>query len=122
MIGILKAIAGFFGGGLLDRALATVDKHIDAQTDRERIKGDIIIAHMNTRAGWLRAGGIWTLLIFACLAAFHFGAVVVYSVFWCADCAFPQPWTIAALPGQMAEWEGWIILASIGGLSLLARR
>lgn len=106
-------------GGVLDRAMQSVDKYVDAQTDRESIKAEIIKEHMRTRADWMRAGGFWTLLAFAAPVVFHFSAVVLYSVFWCAGCAFPQPWSIAALPGPMAQWEGWIVLASIGGLSLL---
>lgn len=47
----------------------------------------------------------WIMPAFAYPIAFHFGAVVVDSVFM-----FPN-WTIAALPGPMAEWEGQIILS-----------
>ncbi|AGG91188.1 MULTISPECIES: hypothetical protein [unclassified Sulfitobacter] len=109
-------------GGVLDRAMQTVDKYVDAQTDREAIKADIIKTHMQTRADWLRAGGFWTLLLFAVPTALHYMAVVLYSLLWCARCAFPVGWTIAALPGAMADWQGYIILASIGGLSLLGMR
>lgn len=109
-------------GGVLDRAMSTVDKYVAAQTDREAIKADIIKTHMQTRADWLRAGGFWTLLLFAVPTALHYIAVVIYSLLWCAGCAFPVGWTIAALPGSLSEWQGWIIAASIGGLSLLGLR
>ena len=51
---------------------------------------------------------------------FHFAAVVVYSVFWCAGCAYLVGWTIADLPGPMAEWEGWFIIACVGGAGAFA--
>lgn len=123
MIGaILSWLTGNGFRGALDRALDTIDNKIEAETDREKIKADIIRQHMTTRGEWLRAGGFWTLAAFAVPALFHFGAVTVYSVFWCADCAYPKAWTIAALPAPMSEWQGWIVLASIGGLSLLGVR
>lgn len=119
---MFKTLLSWLTGGVLDRAMSTVDKYIDAQTDRESIKAEIIKTHMLTRADWLRAGGFWTLLLFAVPTAVHYMAVVFYSLLWCQGCMYPQGWTIAALPGAMAEWQGWIIMASIGGLSLLGLR
>ena len=119
---MITLLARIFGGGLVDRVLDTVDKRIDLQADKNKIKGEILREHLRTRSDWMRAGGFWTLLLFAIPVSFHFGAVCVYSVFWCADCAYPQDWTIAALPGVMATWEWYIILASIGGLSLFSWR
>jgi len=43
-----------------------------------------------------------------------------YSVLWCADCAYPQPWTIAALPPPLDAWAGAIVL-SIFGIAVLQR-
>lgn len=127
MIGvILRWLTGGGAAGLLGRYMDTVDKRIEAESDRARIKANLteamVTEHMRSRANWLAAGGFWTLLLFAVPTATHYGAVVVYSILWCADCAYPKPWTIAALPGIMAEWQGWIVLASIGGLSLLGVR
>ncbi len=119
---MIGAVLRWLTGGALDRALGTVDRYIESQTDREKIKGDLLKAHLTTRADWLRAGGFWLLAAFAAPVWLHFGAVVAYSIFWCRSCAFPQDWTIAALPGAMQQWEGWILLASIGGLSLLGMR
>lgn len=114
-------ITGFLKGPI-GRAFDLAEKNIEAKTDREALKADILREHMRTRASWLQAGGFWTLLLFAVPTAAHYGAVVVYSVFWCKLCAYPQTWSIAALPGVMADWQGWIILASIGGLSLLGAK
>jgi len=119
---LLTFLLNLFGGGVLDRALDTVDRKIAAETDRDRLKGEIIKEHMRTRADWLRAGGIWTLLILLIPQAYHLGMIAIYNVHFCANCMWPKPWTIAAAPGVYAQYQGWIILAGIGGLGLLARR
>lgn len=122
MLSLLKAFGGFLGGGVLDRVLDTVDAKVRADGDRDKLKADIIREHMRTRSSWLQAGGFWTLLLFAIPSALHYGAVVIYSILWCAGCAWPQDWSVAALPGVMAEWQGWVVLASIGGLGLVSWR
>ncbi|MFC4672055.1 hypothetical protein ACFO5X_26135 [Seohaeicola nanhaiensis] len=111
---MLGRLISFLTGGFLGRILDTVDHAIEAETDREKIKGDIIREHYRNRADWMRAGGFWLCLLFALPLAFWFGAVVVYSVFWCAGCAFPQPWTIAALPPPLDDWAGAIIVSIFG--------
>jgi len=115
---MLGWITNLLTGGFLDRVLATVDRKIENETDRERIKGQVIEAHMATRAGWLRAGGFWLLVLWSAPALFWYASVAVYSVFWCQGCAYPQEWTIAALPAPLDGWGQWIMLASIGGLGL----
>ncbi|MBR9765710.1 MAG: hypothetical protein GYB53_19855 [Rhodobacteraceae bacterium] len=120
MIGLVRTVVGWITGGALDRVLNTVDRKIAAESDRERIKADVVMEYYRSRAGWMQAGGFWLLAAFGGVVLFHFGAVAIYSVFWCADCAWPQPWTIAALPAPMDEWEGWIVLACIGGAGAFA--
>lgn len=110
----MLAIFRWLMGGPLDRILTTIDRKVAADTDREKIKGDIIREHYRSRGDWMRAGGFWLCLLFALPLAFWFGAVVVYSVFWCAGCAYPQPWTIAALPPPLDEWSGLIIISIFG--------
>lgn len=111
MIGfILKWLAS----GPLDRALDTVDRKIAAETDREKVKAEIIKTHMATRPDFMRAGGFWLMLLFAVPLAGWFGAVLLYSVFWCQGCAFPQTWTVAALPAPLDEWAGIIIVSIFG--------
>jgi hypothetical protein len=112
---MIRTILGWLTGGILDRVLATVDKKITADTDREKLKADIIIEHYRQRADWMRAGGFWLMLMFAVPLAFWFGAVTVYSMLWCAKCAFPQSWSIAALPAPLDEWS-WMIVVSIFGV------
>jgi len=100
--------------GPLDRILDSVDKKVDAKTDREAIKADVIKAHYVNRAAYMRAGGFWLMLAFAGPLAFWFSAVVIYSVFWCQGCVFPQQWTIAALPPPLDAWSGAIIVSIFG--------
>ena len=111
---MIRAILNWLGGGALDRALSTVDRAIDAKTDRERVKADLIAEHLRRRADFMAAGGFWLMLLFAVPLAFWWATVLVYSVFWCAGCAYPQEWSIAALPPDLQEWAGLIIVAIFG--------
>lgn len=115
---MLKAILSIFGGGVVDRILDTVDAKVKSETDKERIKGDIIQEYYKNRGDWMRSGGFWLVLPFALLAAFHYGAVVMASVFWCANCAFPQDWSVAKLPPNEAETTKWIVLSVCGVVGL----
>lgn len=101
-------------GGALDRALDLVEQRVESETEKERIKAGVIEAHLTSRAAFMREGGFWLMLIFSAPLALWWAAVLVYSVFWCADCAFPQDWTIAALPPPLDEWAGGIIVAIFG--------
>lgn len=114
----MKWIINLLTGGVLDRVLDTVDRRVTAQTDRDKLKADIISEHYRTRADFMKAGGFWLMLIFALPLAFWWAAVLVYSVFWCANCMFPQPWSIAALPAPLDQWAGAIVLAIFGVLGL----
>ena len=105
-------------GGPLNRILSSIDKKVDSVTDRERIKGDVIAAHYATRAAYMRAGGFWLMLAFAAPLALWWGAVLAYSVFWCAGCAYPQAWSIAALPPPLDQWAGVIVTAIFGVIGL----
>lgn len=114
----MRRLLGFLAGGILDRVLSTVDRKIAAETDREALKADIIREHYRTRADFMRAGGFWLMLLFAGPLAFWWAAVLIYSVLWCAGCAWPQPWTIAALPAPLDDWAGLIVMAIFGVLGV----
>ena len=122
-MGFLKWIFGWLASGPLDRILSTVDRKIDAETDREALKAEIIKTYYTTRADFMRAGGLWLMLIFALPLGFWFAAVCVYSVFWCAGCAYPQDWTIAALPAPLNDWAGGVVISIFGvvGVSRIRR-
>lgn len=101
-------------GGALDRVLDTVDRRIAAETDKEAVKAEIIKAHYATSADRMRAGGFWLMLIFAVPLAIWWGAVIIYSILWCQGCAYPQDWTIAALPPPLDDWAGGIVVSIFG--------
>ncbi|MDW9880478.1 hypothetical protein GOA90_25150 [Sinorhizobium meliloti] len=112
---MIAALLNWLTGGVLGRVLDTVDKKISAETDREKLKADIVMEHYRQRADWMRAGGFWLMLMFAAPLALWFGAVVLYSLLWCSRCMFPQGWVIASLPPPLDEW-GWLIVVSIFGV------
>ena len=119
---MLGKIIGWLTSGALDRVLDTVDRKVAAETDREAIKGAIIREHYAARASWMRAGGFALMLLFAAPLAAWFGSVIVYSILWCADCAYPKPWTIAALPDPLDEWAGAIVISIFGVVGVTAFR
>lgn len=111
---MIRLVLNWLGGGVLDRVLRTVDNRIAAETDREALKRDLIVEHYRQRADWMRAGGVWLMWIFAAPLAVWFAAVIVYSILWCQRCAYPQAWTIAALPPPLDEWAGMMIVSIFG--------
>lgn len=115
---MIRAVLGWLTGGVLDRVLDTVDRRIDAESDREKIKSEIIKEAYRQRGDWMRAGGFWLMLIFAAPLGLWWAAVVAYSVVWCAGCAYPQEWTIAALPAPLDEWAGLMIISIFGVLGV----
>ncbi|HHX90913.1 MAG TPA: hypothetical protein GX700_14315 [Paracoccus sp.] len=115
---MIRALLGWLTGGILDRVLDTVDRRVAAQTDREALKAEIIKAHYDSRADFMRAGGFWLMLLFALPLALWWAAVLVYSVLWCHGCIWPQAWTIAALPPPLDEWAGLIVVSIFGVLGV----
>lgn len=120
----LSFLVKLLTGGALDRVLDTVDAKVAAETDKEKIKGEIIKTHYATRGDYMRAGGFVLMLIFALPLGFWFASVVVYSVLWCQGCAYPMSWSIAALPPPLDEWAGYIIISIFGviGVDRLGRK
>lgn len=115
---MIRAVLGWLTGGVLDRVLDTVDRRIDAESDRERIKADIIRESYRQRADWMRAGGFWLMLVFAAPLGLWWASVLLYSVLWCHGCAYPRDWTIAALPPPLDEWAGLIVVSIFGVLGV----
>lgn len=115
---MIGAFFRWLAGGALGRVLDTVDRRIAMQGDKERVKGEIIKEAYRSRGDWMRAGGFWLMLAFALPLAVWWGAVLAYSVLWCAGCAYPQEWTIAALPPPLSEWAGLIIVSIFGVLGV----
>ena len=102
---MLRLILAWLTAGPLDRILASVDRSVDNATERERIRTEAVAAFVNAHVGLANSSGCssW------CRQVFWFGSVCVYSVLWCRGCAFPQDWTIAALPPPLDEWMGAIV-------------
>jgi hypothetical protein len=115
---MISAILGWLSGGVIDRVFKTVDKQIEAKTDREALKAEIIREHYRTRPDFMKAGGFGLMLLFAVPLAVWWAAVIVYSIFWCARCAYPQAWTVAALPAPLDQWAGLIVMSIFGVIGL----
>jgi hypothetical protein len=123
-MGIFGTILGWFTGGTLDRILSTLDKRVDNETERERIRGEIVAEYLRAQASVLTGRGWWFPLLFLIPAGIWFASVCIYSVLWCRGCMFPQAWTIAALPPPLDEWMGLIVssLFVAGGLKMVMRK
>jgi hypothetical protein len=112
MLGVLGTLLSWLTAGPLDRILTSIDKHGDAITDREKIKTDAVTAYVQAQVSVANSRQWFFPLFMLVPTAFHYAAVNIYSVLWCARCAFPVSWTIAALPSPFDQYEG-VIVASL---------
>ena len=99
----------------LGKLLKLVEAKVDNETERQRIQAETVQTYVNAQAQVLTGRGWWFPLFFIAPTALHYGAVNVYSVFWCKLCAYPQTWTIAALPAPFDQWEGAIVMSMFVG-------
>jgi hypothetical protein len=120
---MLWMLSRLLGGGALERALSIVDRRVAAETDKDRIKAELIAEHLRSRPDFMRAGGFFLMAIFAVPLAVWFSAVCVYSMLFCRLCIWPQAWSIAALPAPLDSWSGAMVTAIFGvvGLTNLRR-
>lgn len=124
MLGLLKLALGWLTGGTLDRILSSIDRKMDNETERERMKTEAVSEYVRAQVSVANSRQWFFPLFFIVPAGVWFAAVCVYSVLWCRGCAYPQPWTIAALPPPLDSWMGWIITSLFVGKigeGLLAR-
>jgi hypothetical protein len=84
-------------------------KKADTDVEREKIRADVEKNKDAIKGAVLLNGSWWFQLFFIWPLAIWFSSVVLYSIFWCKACMFPQPWSIAALPAPLDEWAGWIV-------------
>jgi hypothetical protein len=106
---MLKLIFGWLTGSTLDRILSTVESRFNNKTEQDRIKSDVTEAYLKAQVATLTGPGWWFPLFFVVPLGLWFSSVCIYSIFFCAGCAFPQTWTIAALPPPLDEWSGGIV-------------
>ena len=64
---------------------------------------------MDAQARVLTGKGWWFPLFFIAPLGLWFASVCIYSILFCQRCAFPQSWSIAALPAPLDQWSGVII-------------
>jgi hypothetical protein len=102
-------IAKWLTGSTLDRILSSVDHKVDNETERERVRAGIVEEYAKAQVALLSGRGWWFPLFFIVPLGLWFASVCLYSVLFCAGCAFPQSWSIAALPKPLDEWAGAIV-------------
>jgi hypothetical protein len=104
---MLKLIFGWLTGSTLDRILTSVDNKFDNGTERTRIHAEIATEYAKAQVALLSGKGWWFPLLFIAPLGMWFAAVCLYSVLWCAGCAFPQTWSIAgAIIGSLFVAKG----------------
>ena len=106
---MIKTILGWLTGGVLDRVLDTIDHKVGNETDRERIKTEAVQSYVAAHVQIASSRQWFFPLFFLIPAGVWFASVCIYSVLWCRGCAYPQDWSIAALPPPLNEWMGWIV-------------
>ena len=109
MFSVFGFVLNWLTSGPLDRILSSIDKHGSDITEREKIKTEAVQQFVQARAQIATSREWWFPLFFLAPAGLWFTAVCVYSVFWCRLCAYPQSWSIAALPPPLDQWMGWIV-------------
>ena len=116
---MFTAILNWFLAGPFDRIFKTIDHSISNETTREQIKTEAVKSYLSAQVAILTGKGWWFPLLFLVPAGFWFAAVCIYSILWCKLCAFPQAWSIAALPAPLDQWMGAIVgslfIGKIGG-------
>lgn len=85
------------------------EKQASTDVEKEKIRADVEKNKDNLKAAILMNGAWWFQLFFIIPLATWFSGVVLYSLFWCQKCMYPQGWSIAALPPPLDQWAGWII-------------
>ena len=124
MMAFLGLVLNWLTSGPLDRILTSIDKHTDATTDREKIRSEAVSQYVQAQVSVANSRQWFFPLFFVVPAGIWFASVCIYSVLWCRGCAYPQTWSIAALPPPLDQWMGWIVTSLFigrAGSDLLAR-
>jgi hypothetical protein len=102
-------LIGLFTKNTLGKIFSTIDNATNNETEREKARLLALEAFVKTQQETWRGPGFWLAFLFVAPLAFWWSAVCVYSVLWCKLCAFPQDFSIAALPSPLDQWAGWIM-------------
>lgn len=106
----------FLGGGVLNKVMDYLKLRQDSATERERMKAEVVIAAIRAEVASRQVArdiviaeqGWWVTALIRPLFAYPliawWGAVI-------ADSIFRFEWDVAALPGPLNEWAGWIVAA-----------
>lgn len=124
MMAFLGLVLNWLTSGPLDRILTSIDKHTDATTDREKIRSEAVSQYVQAQVSIANSRQWFFPLFFVVPSGIWFASVCIYSVLWCRGCAYPQTWSIAALPPPLDQWMGWIVTSLFigrAGSDLLAR-
>jgi hypothetical protein len=107
---IWASIWKFLTGDIVGRAFDVIDKKVQNDADKEKLKADVVQTWLQNRITmpWF--------VDFAFIGplAIWWGTICIYSILWHSGGPFPQSWDIAALPPPLDEWAGWIILSRFG--------
>lgn len=115
---MIGGVLSFLTGGPLNRILATIDKRVDGETERQRVVADAVKHYveadaqqrataMQSRVFW------WVWAAFAIPVAFWFGAI-------CLDSVFLFSGTIADLPPSVKPYATQIFSAIFGSGAAVA--
>ena len=121
---MFRMLLGWLTGGTLDRILSSIDKKVDNETVREKLKTEAVTEYVKAHVAIANSRQWFFPLFFLIPAGLHFASVTIYSILFCRGCAYPQDWSIAALPAPFNEWEGVIVTSLFigkAGEQLIAR-
>jgi hypothetical protein len=113
---LLAFLLRMASSGILDRAVTVLQANADSQTEREKIDASVAIEQVRAEVARRQAqrdvlvaeqGRLITSLMrpaFAYPLAIYYAAVIL-------DSLLHFRWNVAALPGPIGDWSGWIISA-----------
>ncbi len=117
MFGFLASVLLPFGSTALNAILKSVDKRVSEQTERERIKGEIIRQHMQNRTDVLLKGVwvVWVAMAFP--VVIYFNKLILWDKLIMGGTVATDP-----LTGLAAEWATLVLhaifLVPLGGSAI----
>lgn len=122
MINIFTGLFKWLSGGVIQKGFDTIDKFIESETDKERLKKELLQTHIRTRAEVMRTRAFWLVFAAGLPFIYHAGWVAIYSVHFHQNGMWPKDWDIAALPSTYLDYQ-WLAIATwLGVLGVLGWR